>query len=260
MFLSSLFLQVHWVYPYSKLRAANVLSTVWAIELAAIGKSKTFTFISSTSTLDSEHYVQLSDSLAVKSAESGSQSQMMGIPETDDIMGAAKGLGIGYGQSKWVAEKLTMLAAERGLRASIVRPGYVVGDSKSAVTNTDDFVWRLVKGCIQLGLVPDMNNVVNLVPVDHVARITALASIRLTIDKKVELVQNTFAKVYHVTAHPQIRFNDLLNALKKFGWETKRSDYVQWRASLENHVMTNGARGEADNALFQLVSFEISSP
>ena len=45
-----------------------------------------------------------------------------------------------------------------------------------AVTNTDDFLWRLVKGCIQLGLVPDINNTVNMVPVDHVARCCALAA------------------------------------------------------------------------------------
>ena len=45
------------------------------------------------------------------------------------------------------------------------------------VTNTDDFIWRMVKGCIQLGLVPDINNTVNMVPVDHVSRSTALAAL-----------------------------------------------------------------------------------
>lgn len=237
------------------MRAANVFSTIWAIELASTGKVKSFTFVSSTSALDTEHYVNLSDAAVVRSAESGNQSStsVLGVPETDDIMGASKGLGTGYGQSKWVAEKLTMIAASRGLRASIVRPGYVVGDSISAVTNTDDFIWRLVKGCIQLGLVPDMHNVINMVPVDHVARITALASIDLTTNQELKLEKNTFAKVYHVTAHPIIRFNDLLGKLRKFGWETKRIDYVKWRASLENHVMMSG-KGEADNALFPLVS------
>ena len=54
---------VHWVYPYSKLRAANVLSTVAAIELAAAHKSKALAFVSSTSALDTEHYVHLGDCL-----------------------------------------------------------------------------------------------------------------------------------------------------------------------------------------------------
>ena len=45
------------------------------------------------------------------------------------------------------------------------------------MTNTDDFLWRLVKGCIQLGLVPDMNNNVNMVTVDHVAQCCAVEAI-----------------------------------------------------------------------------------
>ncbi len=35
--------------------------------------------------------------------------------------------------------------------------------------NSDDFLWRLVKGCIQLGQVPKIANVVNMAPVDYVA-------------------------------------------------------------------------------------------
>ena len=75
------------------------------------------------------------------------------MPESDDLEGARHTLKTGYGQSKWVAEKLLFECGRRGLRGAIIRPGYVVGDSKSAVTNTDDFIWRLVKGCVQLGLV-----------------------------------------------------------------------------------------------------------
>lgn len=54
-----------------------------------------------------------------------------GVPEDDDLEGARLELKIGYGQSKWVAEKLLMEVAKRGLAVNIVRPGYVVGDSVS---------------------------------------------------------------------------------------------------------------------------------
>ena len=40
------------------------------------------------------------------------------------------------------------------------------------MSNTDDFLWRLVKGCIQLGKVPRINNVVNMCTVDYVADAT----------------------------------------------------------------------------------------
>lgn len=252
--------QVHWVYPYAKLRAANVLSTVAAIMLCATGKPKTFTFVSSTSALDTDHYVRLSDSIAVSNVTSGSSSMpraLAGVPETDDLGGSARGLGTGYGQSKWVSERLVMACAARGLRACIVRPGYVVGDSVSAVTNTDDFLWRLVKGSTQLGLVPDMHNAINMVPVDHVARVTALAA--LATHREAGDVPGTAARVYHVTAHPLIRFNDLLSALARHGWTTKKADYVQWRSQLEEHVLKSAPKeGDKDaqesNALFPLVS------
>lgn len=118
-------LQVHWVFPYHKLREANVISTMTAIQLAANEhKPKLLSFVSSTSALDASHYVRLSDDLA--------STEQPGIPEDDDLEGARSELKNGYGQSKWVGEKLLMEAAERGLAVSIVRPGYVVGDSASA--------------------------------------------------------------------------------------------------------------------------------
>ncbi|SPC66959.1 probable LYS2 - L-aminoadipate-semialdehyde dehydrogenase, large subunit [Ustilago sp. UG-2017b] len=250
---------VHWVYPYSKLRAANVGSTICAIKLCNAGKkAKTLTFVSSTSALDTDHYVRLSDSIVhgQDPAQTGSSAQLHGVPETDDIEANAKGLTTGYGQSKWVAEKLIMIAASRGLKASIVRPGYVVGDSKTAVTNTDDFLWRLVKGSIQLGLIPDMHNSINMVPVDHVARIATLACLNNA--KELETINKTpgtNAKVFHVTNHPSIRFNDMLGQLSRYGWKVEQTEYVHWRARLEEHVLSSGSGSVEDNALFPLLHF-----
>lgn len=243
---------VHWVYPYSKLRSANVLSTLAAINFCATGKPKALTFVSSTATLDNDHYVKLSDSL-LHSAQGNDTKTLQGVPETDDLMGSARGLTSGYGQSKYVSERLIMLAAQRGLRASIVRPGYVVGDSQTAVTNTDDFLWRLVKGSIQLGTVPDMHNSVNMVPVDHVARITSLACLESI--HQSEPAQNTFAQIYHVTGHPSIRYNDMLSALRMYGWPVETIDYVIWRAKLEEHVLQAQGQQEEINALFPLLHF-----
>ncbi|KAJ7432893.1 alpha-aminoadipate reductase Lys1p [Mycena galericulata] len=227
---------VHWVYPYEKLRSPNVLATLTAIDLASTGKQKLVVFVSSTSALDSEHYVQLSDSLV------GGHSKYQGVPENDDLQGARSTLKTGYGQTKWVSEKLLFEAGRRGLRGHIVRPGYVVGDSGTAVTNTDDFLWRLVKGCVQLGLVPDINNTVNMVPVDHVARCTALAA--------VAPLSSAPLSVLHITARPLPTYNDLLGPLAQYGFGTVQCEYVVWRRRLEQHVMET-----QDNALFPLLHF-----
>lgn len=114
------------MYPYEKLRSANVLGTLTAVELASTNKPKLLVFVSSTSAVDTEHYVQLSDSL------SREPNGLGGVPESDDLEGARSTLKTGYGQSKWVSEKLLLEAGRRGLSGHIVRPGYVVGDSKSA--------------------------------------------------------------------------------------------------------------------------------
>jgi L-aminoadipate-semialdehyde dehydrogenase len=114
------------VYPYDKLRSANVLSTLTVLSLASEGKQKLVVYVSSTSAIDTAHYVQLSDSLA------NNDTNRRGVPEADDLEGAKSSLKTGYGQTKWVSEKLLFEAGRRGVRGHIIRPGYVVGDSQSA--------------------------------------------------------------------------------------------------------------------------------
>lgn len=225
---------VHWVYHYAKLRAANVLSTLTALRLCAEGKPKAFSFVSSTSVLDAEGFIRKADeSIAAGGA---------GLLESDDLEDGRHALETGYGQSKWVCEKVIMEAAKRGLSGWIVRPGYVLGHSSTGVTNTDDFIWRMVKGCLQLGTRPDINNSVNLVPVDHVALIVSLSAI--TVDPAEPF------KVAQVTGHPRIRFNELLGALPIYGYNVAQTSYVDWRTKLEQHVMET-----QDNALFPLLHF-----
>ena len=117
---------VHWVYPYSTLKPANVLGTIDALKLCGSGKAKQFCFVSSTSALNTEHYVQESENaLAAGKA---------GISEEDDLEGSAVGLGTGYGQSKWADEYLVREVGRGGLKGTIVRPGYVLGDSTTGST------------------------------------------------------------------------------------------------------------------------------
>lgn len=80
---------VHWVYPYSNLKPANVQGTLDILALCAAGGPKQLTFVSSTSVLDTPYYVQLS----AKSIESGGD----GVSEEDDLSGSVTGLGYGYG-------------------------------------------------------------------------------------------------------------------------------------------------------------------
>ncbi|KAJ2320716.1 large subunit of alpha-aminoadipate reductase [Coemansia sp. RSA 2610] len=220
---------VHWVYPYEKLRAPNVLSTIEVLRLASEHHVKPAVFVSSTSALDTDHYVQLGDSLKA------------GVRESDDLEGSRFGLHTGYGQSKWVAEKLLMHARQDGFPVTIVRPGYVLGHSLTGTTNTDDFIWRLVKGCVELGQSPVMNNPVNVCPVDYVAHVV------------VEAVSQPRALdhlVYHVFNHEHFRFQDMFDLLRAYGYAVKDTEYMQWRSHLMEYTLSNN-----DSALYPLLHY-----
>lgn len=228
---------VHWVYPYSKLKAPNVQGTIDAMKLCAVGRPKTFVFISSTSVLDNDYYVRLSDRLCGEGKA--------GIPESDDLEGSSTGLSNGYGQVKWVSEYLTREAGRRGLRGAIVRPGYVSGDSQTGVTNADDFLIRMLKGCIQLSAQPDISNTINMCPVDFVARLIVAAAIHPA--PSLEVIQ--------CTSHPRLRFNEYLGMLRTCGYNVPKVDYIPWRASLERYVAQENQDKETQHALLPLYHF-----
>lgn len=76
-----------------------------------------------------------------------------------------------------VSEQLVREAGRRGLLGSVVRPGYILGDAASGVCNNDDFLIRMLKGCIQLSSRPHIINTVNAVPVGHVSTVVVAASL-----------------------------------------------------------------------------------
>ncbi|CAO3595035.1 unnamed protein product [Absidia cylindrospora] len=218
---------VHWVYPYQQLRAPNVVGTLWAMRLASSIKSKSFHFVSSTSVLDTDHYVGFADKR---------------LPETDDLEGARVGLDAGYGQSKWVAEKLIMEARKRGMAATIVRPGYILGESRTGVTNTDDFIWRLLKGCVELGFIPSIANIVNLCSVDYVASVVSAVAFY---DQ-----QSTKMGIFQVTHPATFTYNDLFGTLSTFGYDVKQTEYIDWRNRLMDYTLQ-----AQDHSLFPLLHF-----
>lgn len=223
---------VHWVKPFSILKSANVLSTLSAIKLCATGKAKKMAFVSSTSALDSDYYVELSEKIV---ASGGA-----GISESDRMDGSRQGLGTGYGQTKWVSERLMEEAGSRGLVGSIVRAGYVLGDPKTGTTNTDDFLIRMLKGCVQIGARPNIRNTINMVPVDHVARLVIAAAFNQP---------GAQMSVCHLTSHPRLTFNQYLASLETFGYEAPLVEYPTWRDAIEQYVESSLDGSKEEHAL-----------
>ncbi|KAL2154625.1 hypothetical protein VTH82DRAFT_3301 [Thermothelomyces myriococcoides] len=230
---------VHWVKRYQDMMAANVLSTIDAMRLCNEGKPKVFTFVSSTSVLDTEYYIRLSNEQI-----STGQGAIM---EDDDMNGSRTGLGTGYGQTKWVSEQLVREAGRRGLLGSVVRPGYVLGDSETGVCNVDDFLIRMLKGCIQISARPRIINTVNAVPVNHVARVVVASALN-PLPGGVHVV--------HVTAHPRLRMNEYLSILEYYGYKTPEVTYDEWKEELEKFVSAGALeKDQEQHALMPLYHF-----
>jgi L-aminoadipate-semialdehyde dehydrogenase len=108
------------------------------------------------------------------------------------------------------------------------------------VTNTDDFIWRLVKGCIQLGQAPKISNVVNMCSVDYVADVVVQVAAN---PQSIEL------GVFHTWNPHGFKFDDLFGSIIST-YNIKPTEYVQWRTSLLELTLNT-----ADHALFPLLHF-----
>ena len=142
---------------YSQLSAVNVGGTRQMLAIAAQNGGIPFQMISSVAVFEGREY---------RDKE---------ILETDDIS-HWEGISNGYSQTKWVSERLVVNAGKEGLPVTIHRPPLIGGDSRTGVWHKDDLLYRLFKGCLQLGMVVDIPWEIDLVPVDYVAdAVTALA-------------------------------------------------------------------------------------
>lgn len=262
---------VHWVKQYKDLERSNVLSTVDALRLCNQGKPKLFSFISSTSVLDTDHYINLSNQQT-----STGQGAVM---EADDMLGSRVGLGTGYGQTKWVSnftntinhhidtntsqvsEQLVREAGRRGLVGSVVRPGYILGDAATGVCNNDDFLVRMLKGCIQLSSRPHIINTVNAVPVGHVSTVAVAASLNPV--PAATSGNDIGVHVVHVTAHPRLRMNEYLSILGYYGYNVPEVDYNDWKAQLETFVSAGFVQKDEEQSalmpLFHMVMNDLPS-
>lgn len=160
------------------------------------------------------------------------------IYEDDDLArsGFAVSKDMGYIQSKWVAEQILQLGQKRGIPATVLRPGFIMGDSITGVNNTDDYVARLIKGCIQLGTYPSLpRQRKEFVPVDFVAKTI------VHICRSPQAV----GKAYHLVPPQQesTDMNDFFSVVTElFGYELAELPYSEWALQL-------ASQADGDNAL-----------
>jgi thioester reductase-like protein len=211
---------VNFVYPYSVLKATNVLGTQEVLRLACARKVKPVHYVSTVSVFNSTSYFE----------------QNVFYEHEHPI---SEGLVNGYSQSKWVAEQLVAMAGSRGLPVGIYRPGRITGHSQIGVWNTDDLTCRMLKGCIQMGLAPYQDMLVDMVPVDYVSQ----AIIHLSKQ------QESQGKVFHVVNPQPMHWSNLIEWICSVGYPIQQIPYEQWRTQL----VTLAVKHSQENAFYLLL-------
>jgi fatty acid CoA ligase FadD9 len=212
------------VRTYRQMKAANVAACDELVELLAQSRPR-FVFVSS-----------------VSAACRGAAETIGSTPES-----AVTGLGGGYGQSKWVAERRLAAAHQHGLLRSlcVVRLGLVGPHSATAEANATDWVQLFLRAAIAVRAIPDMPTdiAIEMLPVDLAARaITALAAA----DKyHAEAVKPVMPTVVHLdAAAANVQPCPVLPLLAAAGGDSwPRLPYSEW------HARVRAQGGTAEKAL-----------
>ncbi len=197
------------------------MGTQEVLRLAALGGSRPVHYISTLSVFDT---AELFDGRV--------------IYEADDLS-HHRALFNGYAQSKWVAEKLVLLARSRGLPVSIYRAGLISGDSRTGVWKPGDLLTRFIKGCIEMGRLPALQDVWRMMPVDYVSRAIVYLSQRA----------EGRGKAFHLKSPYAFSSGDLTHIIRAWGYPLETPDYAAWRAAL-----TQAAQARPDLALYPLLT------
>lgn len=200
--------QVDWVATYADLRAANVDGTRAVLELARGGDR-----------LSTVHYIS---TMWVINPEPGIERY------GEDRRAGWVGLENGYSGSKWVAENLVHAAAEFGLRATVHRMDFILGDAGMGICAPDDFLLRVVTDIVNTGHAPAEDVPVDVSAADWLARcIVAIGR------------QTDSEGVYHHVAPEPLRLERLRDLLVALGYRVETEPFDAWRERL---ARTSGAR------------------
>ncbi|KAL2136924.1 hypothetical protein VTI74DRAFT_85 [Chaetomium olivicolor] len=181
----------------SSFKQTNLAGVVNLIALTRAGQNATFNFCSSVSVT--------------------SRCPLPEVPEKVSELEWAQGMG--YAQSKCVAEHLCVRAAQRaGIRTRILRVGQIIADTKHGVWNHTEAIPLMLQSAITVGALPRLPETPSWLPVDTVAQ--AVADISMS---------DTGSVVANVTNPKSFRWTeDLLPALKIAGLDFDAVEPKEW--------------------------------
>ncbi|NUK51224.1 amino acid adenylation domain-containing protein [Streptomyces lunaelactis] len=200
--------EVNFIYPYHELRDANVSGTREVIRLAGAHRGIPVHYISSMAVL----------------AGLGAAGVRHATEETP--LSHAEYLGVGYVETKWVAEKLLHQAAAQGLPVAIYRPNDVTGDQTTGVMNPDTEICALIRFIADSSFFPDVDLPLDFIPADCFARTVTHVSTKMP----------ATGDVYHLTNPGLAMIGDLADRLDARGYPVRKLPYDEWVRNLVGYA------------------------
>ncbi|MFZ6027916.1 MAG: type I polyketide synthase [Chloroflexota bacterium] len=196
--------QVDFLSPYPQLKAANVQGTHEVLRLASHRRIKPVHFVSTLAVFAPEDVVEA------------------GVIREKATPRHSAALIQGYARSKWVAEQLLARARGRGLPITLYRSGTIGSHTQTGACQIKDFLWRMIKACVQLESVPDIDESLDLAPVDYISQ----AIVRLS-GSAASHGQN-----FHFSNPQPIRLSRLIEHIRALGYVLEPVPFARWRSVL----------------------------
>lgn len=201
---------VHWTMDYESLRNVNVLSTLQLIQACQSSKYCT-------------RFVYVSGGQTWKATEMDDIETVVGV----------NGMS-GYDLSKLMFEFLVKAFAKetKVTNPLIVRPGFIIGDLERGEAMTDDFIWRVVSGSIEIGKTVEENGEawIYVCGVDKVAQ---AISESLTCHLSSSINGLNYA-IRNVT--DGLRVADFWAVIREFGYQLEPVPAAQWLGTVSEQL------------------------
>lgn len=198
---------VNMMADFDTLNAANVIATKHIIEFCVSGCKKKLNYASTLSV-----FVSTTRNIGV-------------ALENDELNDSCTIFG-GYGQTKYVCEKMLMGLHHSACHINIIRYGLLCGDTDKGISADKDFLGMFLRGAATVGALPwDRSNEIgiDITPIDMATKIT------------LDITSRSESGHYHIAAENPLKYNHLCVILQDtIGLKVIR-DFDQWQLNAQSH-------------------------
>lgn len=194
---------VNYVYSYAIIKPAAVNGTHEILRFACTSATKPIHYISTNGIFPGEDKTI--------------------YLENSDIDSFADKLENGYGQAKWVAEKLIWEAASAGLPVCLYRPGNIGHHSVTGVSNPNDFQSMIIDACMKVGCAPEKDQwAFEMTPVDFLVKAIVLFASK----------PSHFGQVFNVVQNDSVPARKVFDLLLELKFISKYVSFDEWKSRL----------------------------